>query len=1027
MSQTYSDLNLTNFPDDLDTFPNLQDISASDVPTFNLYKTYISNGDVLSAQNLLQANPSLQNKIFSAINLNRITQGLLGVQRFFKDDVEGFINIKQTEFQAEIDKFDLIGNWSSTQQYYKKNLVSYNGNVYMAKKDSLNHAPTTGDIYDTYWLMLSRSGAKGDPGVSILYKGDYNNSTTYQIGDAVTYLNAIYYCKVASLGNLPTDTTYWQIADKIIVGSAPPSNPVLDMVWFDKTLNIFKIFNGTIWVNGSAYAITDGTLTFTPTDIKNMEDEITILSENLDTANTDISTLSADYTSFKNSKGQANGIAPLGADSKVDSQYLPNITPVDYGRYQSEFGFTNAVLNGCNLSSDLISLGTTIVNTWDLNSSMSTTQYYYAYLTPVNTRIYMIDTTNSKFAYYDINTNTLVENLPFQLCANLTAVGTKIYGRQTVSPYRMFIYDTTNNTWDITTGGTNSSVSGGFCSIDTKIYAVDGTGKIYIYDTTNNTWDTTTGATNSYIYNSKAIAIGTNIYYDCTGNTTYNTYMIVYDTVTNTFSQKTSAPLAKYFMSAIDTKIYAQNNTGTWPIYVYDTNTNTWDTTSTPLAVSGSQGGVTLSATVGRKIYSRTTVAPNYKIYIYTQDVNNLSGTVTKTITPSDLKKWGNLKWTQTIPTNTNVVCDILDNSHQDAIPTMTSNILPSGVTFASTEQTPAYMCFDNNLSTVWSASATTGYVGYQFPTAILSNGYSITAVSSTLVTRSPKNWTFEGSNDGSNWTVLQTVTNQTGWGVSEERQFNFGNNVSYKYYRLNVTSNNGDTLYLQIAELKIFPTTVLKSNVTSIADLSDIDIETYPSVRTQWTLTRNSITDTSPSVNDPSWTWEGANIGDGTWEKITEFDLINATQQVDFLNIDSKYKHIQLRGRLFYTSISSSVAIVLRFNNDSGSNYLIVTGANTSSTTTTSITVANALATAGYPYDSEFVVELYGLKTNKAKQGKLMTSYLYQVPPTLGGNYNQSFAWLNTVADISTISIISTNASLLLDAGSKLTLWGCK
>lgn len=47
-------------------------------------------------------------------------------------------------------------------------------------------------------------------------------------------------------------------------------------------------------------------------------------------------------------------------------------------------------------------------------------------------------------------------------------------------------------------------------------------------------------------------------------------------------------------------------------------------------------------------------------------------GTATKTYTPSNLKKWGNVKWTQETPANTSVVCDVLDAS---------DNVLKAGIT----------------------------------------------------------------------------------------------------------------------------------------------------------------------------------------------------------------------------------------------------------------------------------------------------------------------------------------------------------
>ncbi len=39
----------------------------------------------------------------------------------------------------------------------------------------------------------------------------YSASTTYAVGDIVSYLGQLYKCKLISLANLPTNTTYWEL------------------------------------------------------------------------------------------------------------------------------------------------------------------------------------------------------------------------------------------------------------------------------------------------------------------------------------------------------------------------------------------------------------------------------------------------------------------------------------------------------------------------------------------------------------------------------------------------------------------------------------------------------------------------------------------------------------------------------------------------------------------------------------------------------------------------------------------------
>ncbi len=68
---------------------------------------------------------------------------------------------------------------------------------------------------------------------------------------------------------------------------------------------------------------------------------------------------------------------------------------------------------------------------------------------------------------------------------------------------------------------------------------------------------------------------------------------------------------------------------------------------------------------------------------------------------------------------------------------------------------------------------------------------------------RAPKNWTFEGSNDDSAWTVVDTQTNQLAWTSGETRTYTLGSpSAAFRYYRINISANNGDPDYTQIAEL---------------------------------------------------------------------------------------------------------------------------------------------------------------------------------------------------------------------------------
>jgi hypothetical protein len=111
----------------------------------------------------------------------------------------------------------------------------------------------------------------------------------------------------------------------------------------------------------------------------------------------------------------------------------------------------------------------------------------------------------------------------------------------------------------------------------------------------------------------------------------------------------------------------------------------------------------------------------------------------------------------------------------------------------------------DNNTYSKYLAWAPTTWVRYYLPGGGIATQYSITAANDA-VERDPKNWVFQGSNDSTNWVDLQVQTNQLFPARFRKRTYVFPNTTSYKYYRLNITANNGGAI-TQLAELEIYGT----------------------------------------------------------------------------------------------------------------------------------------------------------------------------------------------------------------------------
>lgn len=147
-------------------------------------------------------------------------------------------------------------------------------------------------------------------------------------------------------------------------------------------------------------------------------------------------------------------------------------------------------------------------------------------------------------------------------------------------------------------------------------------------------------------------------------------------------------------------------------------------------------------------------------------------------------------------------------------------SVVKASATYASY---PASKAFDGNMKDGggrWlSTRANDMYLVWKFNEAQLVNVLKVYNGSNSKggydsAGRSPAAWTFSGSNDGEEWTVLDTQTNQTGWSNSGEvRTFEFENSKKYLYYKYSCTELNDAVTtestkkagYLQLFELEFY------------------------------------------------------------------------------------------------------------------------------------------------------------------------------------------------------------------------------
>lgn len=135
-------------------------------------------------------------------------------------------------------------------------------------------------------------------------------------------------------------------------------------------------------------------------------------------------------------------------------------------------------------------------------------------------------------------------------------------------------------------------------------------------------------------------------------------------------------------------------------------------------------------------------------------------------------------------------------------IPTMTTNTAPSGTASGNYDNANAYKAFDNNTGTEWFSNnnAAPHILKYQFPSAVAIGSYSIRSTTN----HQPKTWTFEASNNDSDWTTLDTQTNLT-LTADTEYTYYMSNMTAYTYYRINVSAGlYSDGSYCGFTHLKM-------------------------------------------------------------------------------------------------------------------------------------------------------------------------------------------------------------------------------
>lgn len=146
------------------------------------------------------------------------------------------------------------------------------------------------------------------------------------------------------------------------------------------------------------------------------------------------------------------------------------------------------------------------------------------------------------------------------------------------------------------------------------------------------------------------------------------------------------------------------------------------------------------------------------------------------------------------------------DSAEDGATPVHASVNLATGGTASDSANNPvnAGQAFDGNSGTEWFYKGVSGWLSYDLGHKELVQRYTI-SVDDKEASRDPKDWQFQGSNDGLTWTTLDTQARQVFAERFKPNSYVIAKPAAYRYYRINITANNGDSAFTGLAELGLF------------------------------------------------------------------------------------------------------------------------------------------------------------------------------------------------------------------------------
>ena len=212
MSTTYQSLQFTTFPDDIQSFVTMLNMSVEDGAAVTGYQQAMQAGNNTLARQYYSQITNANQKFIDATKMNTLMDTCVALQKFYKTDIEPYIQSQQSIWGNRINQFNYVGDYSASTLYAVNNFVTYTASgvrdVYICVKvPPIGTAPTN----TTYWRKLSIQGLQGPSGENLSFRYAWDSGEVYYPEDVVVYDNVVWGCLVQNSNQTPqSGSTYWR-------------------------------------------------------------------------------------------------------------------------------------------------------------------------------------------------------------------------------------------------------------------------------------------------------------------------------------------------------------------------------------------------------------------------------------------------------------------------------------------------------------------------------------------------------------------------------------------------------------------------------------------------------------------------------------------------------------------------------------------------------------------------------------------------------------------------------------------------